>query len=142
MGIVQYQQREVADDIRQEAKIDFAPIQTTQMPLKEKILQRLWNIFRPLVWGCSPFFARKWRRLWLLMFSRMYSNKVSKVSKNASISRTARIDYPWRIEIGDKSSIGEKAWCYALDKITIGSNCCIGDEERLEWRLTPALPTR
>ena len=35
------------------------------------------------------------------------------------------------LSIGDQSSIGEHAWIYCLDKITIGKNCCIGEDVRL-----------
>ena len=41
------------------------------------------------------------------------------------------MDYPWNFSIGDQSSIGEHAWIYCLDKITIGKNCCIGEDVRL-----------
>jgi len=110
--------------------VDFAPIQTSQMPIKEKIIQRLWNMIRPIVWGCSPFFARKWRRKWLVLCARLL-NRNYEFSKSISISQTSRIDFPWRVSIGDNSSIGERTWVYALDSITIGQNCCIGDEVML-----------
>ena len=53
------------------------------------------------------------------------------ISKSCSIARAARVDYPWNFSIGDQSSIGEHAWIYCLDKITIGKNCCIGEDVRL-----------
>jgi len=33
--------------------------------------------------------------------------------------------------MGDLSSLGEKSWIYAMDKITIGQKCCIGKEVHL-----------
>lgn len=53
------------------------------------------------------------------------------ISWNCSIARTARVDYPWNLTIGDKSSIADHAWVYCLDKIIIGKNCCIGEEVKL-----------
>lgn len=49
----------------------------------------------------------------------------------ASIARNCRIDYPWNVSIGESSSIGSGAWVYALDKIVIGKNVCVGEDVRL-----------
>jgi len=35
------------------------------------------------------------------------------------------VKYPWKLEIGDHSWIGEGAWLDSLAPIRIGSNCCI-----------------
>lgn len=51
--------------------------------------------------------------------------------KYASLARNCRIDYPWNVSIGELSSIGSGAWVYALDKIVIGKNVCIGEDVRL-----------
>lgn len=40
---------------------EFNPIQTNQMPRREKLIQRLWELIRPVLWGLSPWFARRWR---------------------------------------------------------------------------------
>ena len=53
------------------------------------------------------------------------------IHKYASIARSCRIDYPWNLSIGELSSIGSGAWVYALDKIEIGKNVCIGENVRL-----------
>ncbi len=50
---------------------------------------------------------------------------------SASLARTCRLDYPWNISIGARSSVGDGTWVYALDKICIGENCCIGEGVRL-----------
>ena len=110
--------------------MEFNPVQTNQRPVREKIAQRLWELLRPVVFGCSPWFARKWRVAWLRFASAWYGGAWS-ISKSCSIARAARVDYPWNFSIGDQSSIGEHAWIYCLDKITIGKNCCIGEDVRL-----------
>ena len=53
------------------------------------------------------------------------------VSWNCSPARTARVDYPWNLSVDARSSLGEHAWIYCLDKIAIGKNCCIGGDVRL-----------
>ncbi len=50
---------------------------------------------------------------------------------SVSLARKCRIDYPWRLKMGEKSSLGDGAWAYCLDHITIGKNCCIGEDVRL-----------
>lgn len=40
---------------------EFDPVQTNQMPRKEKIVQRLWELARPVLFGLSPWFVRRWR---------------------------------------------------------------------------------
>lgn len=113
--------------------MEFNPVQTNQRPGREKLAQRLWQFVRPIVFGCSPWFARKWRVAWL-RFASMWYGELDRwmcISKECSIARAARVDYPWNFSIGSQSSIGEHAWVYCLDKITIGKNCCIGDNAKL-----------
>ena len=41
--------------------LEFNPVQTNQMPRREKLIQRLWELIRPVFWGISPWLARRWR---------------------------------------------------------------------------------
>lgn len=112
--------------------MEYNPVQTNQRPCREKTIQRLWEYVRVAVFGLSPWFARKWRVVWLNVFSSLYRrSEGTLISWNCSVARTARIDYPWNFAIGAQSSVGEHAWVYCLDKITIGMNCCIGEDVRL-----------
>jgi len=49
----------------------------------------------------------------------------AKVGKGVVLKPGINIKYPWKLTIGDNSWIGERVWIDCLDKITIGSNCCI-----------------
>ena len=49
----------------------------------------------------------------------------AKVGKGVVLKSAINIKYPWNIEIGDHTWIGENAWLDSLDKIKIGSNVCI-----------------
>lgn len=113
--------------------MEFSPIQTNQRPTREKLAQRTWEFVRPIVFGCSPWFARRWRVAWVRLAAAWYRRcgVPNSISKSSSISRVARVDYPWNFSIGERSSIGEHAWIYCLNKITIGMNCCIGEEVKL-----------
>lgn len=103
--------------------IEFDPIQTNQMPRGEKIRERIWSVVNAS-FALTPWFARK---------ARLLACKIcgGKLSGSVSIARKCRIDYPWRLSMGDKSSLADGAWAYCLDNITIGKNCCIGEDVRL-----------
>lgn len=107
----------------------FTPIQTNQRPWKEKLAQRAWEIARVIFCYTTPFFMRKWRRRVTAIFAHFCGGQ--NINNYASLARKCRIDYPWNVSIGEMSSIGSGAWVYALDKITIGKNVCIGEDVRL-----------
>ncbi|MEY2411130.1 MAG: putative colanic acid biosynthesis acetyltransferase WcaF, partial [Verrucomicrobiota bacterium] len=44
----------------------------------------------------------------------------------ASVHNSARIDCPWNLEMGERASVGEDAWVYALDKVVINDEACVG----------------
>lgn len=56
---------------------------------------------------------------------------MSHLPDSVSLARKCRVDYPWRLTMGEKSSLADGAWAYCLDNITIGKNCCIGEDVRL-----------
>ena len=49
----------------------------------------------------------------------------ARVGTNVLIKRNIRINFPWLIEIGEKSWLGEGVWIINHAKIVIGSNVCI-----------------
>lgn len=110
---------------------NFEPVQISQMPRREKIVQRLWELARPLLFNYTLWFARKWRLRIIRCVARIGGGKNRCYPDSVSLSRKCRIDYPWRLTMGEKSSLGEGAWVYCLDNITIGKNCCIGEDVRL-----------
>ncbi|MBS2098453.1 WcaF family extracellular polysaccharide biosynthesis acetyltransferase [Carboxylicivirga linearis] len=64
----------------------------------------------------NPFSGLKVRLL------RMFG---AKVGKKVMIKPSVNIKYPWNLEIGDYTWIGEKVWIDNLDKTVIGKNCCL-----------------
>ncbi|MEM9540480.1 MAG: hormogonium polysaccharide biosynthesis acetyltransferase HpsU [Cyanobacteria bacterium P01_E01_bin.42] len=52
----------------------------------------------------------------------------AKIGQGVVIRPTARFTYPWKIEIGDYSWIGDDVVLYSLDKIQIGSHCVISQK--------------
>jgi len=49
----------------------------------------------------------------------------AKIGKCVVLKPSINVKYPWNIEIGDYSWIGEKTWLDSLGKIKIGQNVCI-----------------
>lgn len=49
----------------------------------------------------------------------------AKVGCGVVIKPGVNIKYPWKLEVGDHSWIGEKVWIDNLGKVKIGSNVCI-----------------
>jgi len=49
----------------------------------------------------------------------------AKVGTGVTIRRGVRVHFPWNLDIGDDSWIGEEVWFINHEKISIGSNVCI-----------------
>lgn len=86
-------------------------------PGRNKFVQMLWFLmggifFHSFIPGSS------WRRFLLRIFG-------AKVGKGVIIKPSVQIKYPWRLEIGDYSWIGEHVWIDNLADVKIGANCCL-----------------
>ena len=55
----------------------------------------------------------------------------AKIGRGVKIRPTARFTYPWRVEIGDYSWIGDDVVFYSLDWLTIGTHCVISQKSYL-----------
>jgi putative colanic acid biosynthesis acetyltransferase WcaF len=84
----------------------------------------LWQIVQATFFGMSPqpFFA--WRRLLLRLFG-------AKIGRKVLLRPTARVTYPWKVEIGDFSWIGDHVEIYSLDRISIGSHSVVSQRSYL-----------
>lgn len=49
----------------------------------------------------------------------------ARIGVGVNLKPSINIKYPWNLEIGDYTWIGEGVWLDSLGKITIGNNCCI-----------------
>ncbi|MGK7877853.1 MAG: hormogonium polysaccharide biosynthesis acetyltransferase HpsU [Xenococcaceae cyanobacterium] len=81
----------------------------------------LWWLVQAIAFPLSPqnFYSF---RCWLL---RLFG---ARVGTGVRIRPTARFTYPWKVEIGDYSWIGDDVVFYSLDRISIGSQCVISQE--------------
>ena len=65
-----------------------------------------------------------WRRNIFRLFG-------AKIGKNVIIRPSVKMTYPWNIEIGNNSWIGDNVVLYSLDKIEIGNNVVISQNSYL-----------
>ncbi|MBY4225576.1 putative colanic acid biosynthesis acetyltransferase [Rhodococcus fascians] len=49
----------------------------------------------------------------------------SRIGANVIIRHNVRIHWPWKLEVGDNSWIGEQAWILNLEPVRIGHDTCI-----------------
>lgn len=52
----------------------------------------------------------------------------AQIGSNVLIRHRVRVHWPWKLEIGDNSWVGEGAWLLNLEPISIGRNVCISQE--------------
>ncbi len=79
---------------------------------------QLWWIAQALLVHPSPQVLYGWRRFVLRLFG-------AKLGVDVRIRPSARITYPWKVEIGDHSWIGDHVELYSLGPIRIGSNAVV-----------------
>lgn len=85
---------------------------------KSKITIQIWWIVQDTLFKMSPQVLYGWRRFLLRLFG-------AKIGKKVLIRSSARITYPWNVQIGDYSWIGEDCVLYSLGNISIGKNVAL-----------------
>jgi len=85
---------------------------------------QLWWLVQSTFFGLSPQFMYGWRR-WLL---RLFG---AKIGKKVLLRPTIRVTYPWKINIGDYTWVGDNVVLYSLGKIEIGNNVVISQKSYL-----------
>ncbi|TAH23721.1 MAG: colanic acid biosynthesis acetyltransferase WcaF [Cytophagales bacterium] len=83
------------------------------------VLKRLlWYIINSCIFN-SYFFPINFLKTFLL---KLFG---AKIGKGVVIKPAVNIKYPWFLEIGNYTWIGEKVWIDNLIFVKIGSNCCL-----------------
>lgn len=94
-------------------KLDIAANRTSAKYSRGEMALRLMWGFGALLFRFSPRPCFGWRRLVLRCFG-------AKVGNHVHIYNSAIVYFPWNLEIGDWSSIGEWALIYNLGPVKIG----------------------
>lgn len=84
----------------------------------------LWWLVQAIAFPLTPHNFHGFRR-WLL---RLFG---AQIGTAVVIRPTARFTYPWKIQIGDYSWIGDDVVLYSLDQIDIGTHCVISQKSYL-----------
>ena len=88
---------------------------------RSKITVQLWWIVQATLFRCSPQFMYGWRRFLVRCFG-------AKIGKKVIIRPSVKITYPWKLQIGDYSWVGDDVSLYTLGPITIGSHAVISQK--------------
>jgi putative colanic acid biosynthesis acetyltransferase WcaF len=91
---------------------------------KPAVYVQTWWLVQMLFFKPSPQFFYPWRRFLLRCFG-------AKIGKGVLIRPSAHIQFPWKLEIGDHSWIGDGVVLYNLDNIKIGSHSVISQRSYL-----------
>ncbi|MBK4729407.1 colanic acid biosynthesis acetyltransferase WcaF [Oxynema sp. CENA135] len=84
----------------------------------------LWWLVQAIAFPLSLHSAHRFR-CWLL---RRFG---ARIGQGVMIRPTARFTYPWKVEIGEFSWIGDDVVFYSLDRITVGKHCVISQKTYL-----------
>ncbi len=91
---------------------------------KSAFIVQLWWLVQALIFAPSPQFMYGWRRFVLRLFG-------AKIGKNVIIRPSVRVTYPWKLEVGNYSWIGDHVELYTLGNIIIGNNVVISQRSYL-----------
>ncbi len=106
------------------AQLNIAANRRSQKYSSRELLKRIgWTLARPLFrWSPRPCFA--WRCFLLRLFG-------ARVGSHVHVYNSAEIYFPWNIDIGEWSAIGEHAYVYNLGRISIGKRVTVSQRAHL-----------
>jgi putative colanic acid biosynthesis acetyltransferase WcaF len=84
----------------------------------------VWGIIEPVFFALSPRLFYSWRNLLLRMMG-------ARIGRNVQIFPSAKITYPWLLEVGDHCVISWNVKVYNLGLISIGSRTVISQHVHL-----------
>jgi len=87
-------------------------------------LVQLWWIVQSILFKTSPQFMYGWRRFLLRLFG-------ATIGKNVIIRPSVHTQFPWKVNIGDHSWIGDDVVLYSLGEIEIGKNVVVSQRSYL-----------
>lgn len=88
---------------------------------RSALIVQLWWIVQASLFACSPQLFYGWRRFLLRAFG-------AKVGKGVVIRPSAKITYPWKVEIGEYSWVGDDVTIYSLGDIKIGAHSVVSQK--------------
>jgi putative colanic acid biosynthesis acetyltransferase WcaF len=84
----------------------------------------LWWLLQAIVFPLTPHSLHAPRCALLRLFG-------ARIGKGVVIRPTARFTYPWKVDIGDYSWVGDDVVFYSLESIHVGQHCVISQKSYL-----------
>jgi putative colanic acid biosynthesis acetyltransferase WcaF len=96
---------------------------SSKYSLQDQVRRVLWGVVKPL-FRFSPRIFFAWRNFLLRCFG-------ARIGKQVHIYNSVVVYFPWNLELGDWSAIGEQALIYNLGPVRIGSRVTISQRAHL-----------
>jgi len=81
------------------------------------VIEAAWNVVQEFLFA-TGLPGTRWRTAVLRLFG-------ARIGRGVVIKPRARIKFPWRLQVGDFSWLGEALWIDNLAEVAIGNHCCI-----------------
>lgn len=94
----------------------------SELSFSNKLKRFLWSIIWFIIG--SIFIRRTFNSVKILML-KIFG---AKLGSNTIVYSSCRIYQPWKLEMGDNSTLGPETDCYNVDKVTIGSNVVVSQK--------------
>jgi putative colanic acid biosynthesis acetyltransferase WcaF len=91
---------------------------------RSPITVQLWWLVQATLFAWSPQFCYGWRRFLLRLFG-------AKIGCSVILRPSVKVTYPWKLEIGDYSWVGDDVDLYTLGPIKIGRNVVVSQRSYL-----------
>ncbi|MCJ8345221.1 WcaF family extracellular polysaccharide biosynthesis acetyltransferase [bacterium] len=99
-------------------KVDLSKFENVEYNPGSFIKRGLWFITDFILMRNLLFFSSRLRLKILSAFG-------AKIGKNINLKPNVQVKYPWLLDIGDNTWIGENVWIDNLAPVSIASNVCI-----------------
>lgn len=92
--------------------------------MRYRLACHAWWLVNATLFRWVPFFCYGWRRFLLRCFG-------AKVASSATVGRTAVIDAPWNLVMGERSMICKNAWVSCHAPVIVGNQSLVGEYARI-----------
>ncbi len=103
---------------------DIADRHDSPWSFRLKCARVLWSVVQAVLFRCSFHNWYAWRRTLLRCFG-------ARIGRGCVVRRTARIECPWNLVMGDHACLGDRAVAYCLGPVTIGARASISQDAEL-----------
>ena len=92
--------------------------------MREKMARVLWATAQATLFRLSFHNCYGWRRFLLRRFG-------ASIGRDCIVRRTARIECPWNLVMGDDACLGDRVNAYCLGRVTLGRRVSVSQDAQL-----------